>query len=163
VQGRLVFRFRKCGLLTDGVVDVTVEEEEPEDPTRGYVPCYHFRVSRHGDPRKVGEVRLRVASIEDQPSLLTSGQLGYEINEDARGHGFAARACLLVGPIALSHGLDPLIITCDPRNVASVRTCEHLGATLVGTFDVPTDHPMYQKGRRRVCRYEWHPGSPSGR
>ena len=157
-----MFRFRKWGPLTDGLVDVTVEAEEPEDPAKGHVPCYHFRVARHGDPRKVGEVRLRVGIVEDNPSLLTSGQVGYEINEDARGHSFAARACLLVGPIALAHGLDPVIITCDPQNLASVKTCERLGATLVGTFDVPADHPMYQKGRRRVHRYEWRPSPPRG-
>ena len=155
-----MFRFRKWGLLTDGSVDVTVEEEEPADPTKGYVPCYHFRVARHGNDRKVGEVRLRVARVEDQPSLLASGQLGYEINEDARGHGFAARACQLVGPVALFHGLDVVTITCDPRNAASLKTCERLGASLVGTFDVPKDHPMYQKGRRRVRRYEWRPHRP---
>jgi len=52
------------------------------------------------------------------------------------------------------------VITCDPQNVASVRTCERLGATLIGIFDVPEDHPMYQKGRRRVSRYEWRPYIP---
>jgi len=157
-----MFRFRKWGLLTDGVVDVSVEEEEPADPEKGYVPCYHFRVTRHGDPGKVGEVRLRVGSVTDCPSLLTAGQLGYAINEDARGHGFAARACLLVGGVALAHGLDPVVITCDPENVASVKTCERLGATFVGTFGVPPDHPMYEKGLRQVSRYEWRPRTNSG-
>ena len=150
-----MFEFRKWGTLTDGVLDLTVEQEEAADPAKGHVPCYHFRVSRHGDPRKIGEVRLRVGRVEDCPSLLTSGQVGYGIDEPERGHGFAARACDLLRPVALAHGLNSLVITCDPENIASRRTCERLGAILVGTFDIPADHPMYQDGRRRVNRYEW--------
>ena len=155
--GQMTFEFRQWGVLSDGVLDMTVEAEEPADPVKGYVPCYRFKVARHGDPQKVGEVRLRVGSSQATPSLMTSGHIGYEINEDARGHGFAARACVLIGEVAVAHGLRPVLITCDPTNLASKRTCERIGAVLVGTYDVPPDHPMYLKGRRTVLRYEWRP------
>lgn len=154
----MAFEFGRWGVLSDGTVDVTVEVEEAADPAKGHVPCYHFRGTRHGDSHKVGEVRFRVGDPATTPSLLTSGQIGYEIEEGARGHGFAARACKLVGPVALAHGVRTVVITCDPSNVASRRTCERLGAVLVGTFEVPHDHPMYLKGRRLVLRYEWRPG-----
>ena len=154
--GRPVFKFQKWGTLSDGVVDLVVEQEDPADPTRGFVPCYHFGILRHGDPRKVGEARLRVGTLDECPSLAISGQLGYIVEPQDRGHGFAARACRLLRPVARAHGLDPVLITCDPENIASLRTCQQLGATFVGTFDIPPDHPMYRDGRRQVCRFEWH-------
>jgi predicted acetyltransferase len=149
------FEFRYLGVLTDGVVDLSVEDEQPEDPARGYVPCYHFRIARHGSEAKIGEIRLRVGSVVANPSLITSGHVGYSVEEPHRGHGIAARACALLKPVALAHGMRRVVITCDPTNVASRRTCERLGAVLVGVFDVPRDHEMYAKGRRKVCRYLW--------
>ena len=147
--------FREFGVLTDGVVDLVVEEREPSNPAKRYCPCYHFGILLHGKETKVGELRLRIGAIEEFPSLLTSGHLGYEVGEAHRGKGYATRASLLASRIARAHGFRYLVITCDPANVASRRTCERLGARLVGEFDVPPDHSMYEKGRRRVCRYQW--------
>ena len=146
------FAFRDLDLLTDGTIDLRIEEKVPADPVKGYVPAYHYVIALHGTTERIGIIRLRVGSI---PSLLTAGHIGYEIDADHRGHHYAASACLLLGRVARAHGLDPVIITCDPENVASRRTCERIGATLRGTFDVPTDHEMYRKGSRKVCRYEW--------
>jgi tagatose 1,6-diphosphate aldolase len=150
----MAFKFSERDLLTDGVIDLVVEKREPADPSKGYVPAYHYKVTVHGSAEKIGEIRLRVGNL---PSLLTSGHIGYSIAADHRGHGYASRACLLVGTVALSHGLRRLTITCDPGNIPSRRTCERIGAVLQGIFDVPPDHPMYREGKRTVCRYEWFP------
>lgn len=158
-RGAPPFEFREFGRLTDGVVELRVEAKDPADPGKDLVPCYRFAVARAGSTAKIGEVRLRVGRVEATPSLLTSGQVGYEIDEAYRGHGYAARACALLRPVAVAHGFDALVITCDPANTPSRRTLERLGAELVGTFDVPVDHEMYRKGRRKVCRYVWRLGS----
>ncbi len=147
--------------LTDGVIDLVLEKKKPADPSKGHVPEYDYRVALHGSREKVGEIRLRVGNV---PALLTAGHIGYEIVEAHRGHHYAARACRLVGLVARAHGLSPVIITCDPDNTASRRTCERIGATFRGVYDVPVDHEMYQKGVRRVSRYEWTvPQDSSGR
>jgi predicted acetyltransferase len=151
----MTFQFRSFGVLSDGVLDLVVEREEPADPARQHVPCYHFGIRLHGTATTVGRIALRVGSVASTPSLLTSGQVGYAIDEAHRGHGYAARACRLLRPVAVAHGLTPLVITCAPDNLASRATCERLGARLIGIFDVPPDHPMYRDGRRTVCRYEW--------
>lgn len=158
----MAFELTDLDRLSDGVVDLVVEEREPADPTRGYVPCYHYRIFPHGSALRVGEIRLRVGRVETHPTLLTAGHIGYEVDEAHRGHGYAARACALLAPVALAHGLRRLVITCDPDNAPSRRTCERVGAVLVGVFDVPPDHPMYQKGRRKVCRYVWSLPGPRG-
>ncbi len=149
------FEFAPIETLTDGVVDLVLEEREPADPVKGHVPSYHFRISRHDDPTKIGGIRLRVGDVRSTPSLLTSGHIGYEVDPSAQGHGYAARACRLVRVVARAHDMDRLIITCDPENVASRRTCERIGARLLGRYVVPPDHPMFRDGRREVLRYEW--------
>ncbi len=150
-----MFEFRAWGPLTDGVIDLLVDRCEPEDPDRGHTPCYHFRIARHEDATPVGSLRLRVGTVEAYPLLLFAGHVGYEIDGAHRGHGYAGRACRLLRPVALAHGLDRLILTCSPTNLASRRTLERLGATLVGVFELAPDHPVYREDRRSVCRFEW--------
>jgi len=45
--------------------------------------------------------------------------------------------------LARSHDLNPLWITCNPDNIASRRTCELAGATLVEIVDLPENTDMY--------------------
>ena len=149
----MAFEFADLDLLTDGTIDLCIEEKVPADPSKGHVPAYHYAIALHGRAEKIGIIRLRVGNV---PSLLTAGHIGYAVDEGQRGHHYAARACLLLGRVARVHGLSPVIITCDPENIASRRTCERIGASLRGTYDVPIDHEMYRTGRRKVCRYEWY-------
>ena len=152
--GRLSFEFLGPELLTDGVVDLRLSGRKEADPEKGHSPMYEYRITLHGSEVPIGGINLRVGS---GPSFLTSGHIGYGVEEAHRGHHYAARACLLIGEVALRHGLTPLLITCAPENIASRRTLERLGGKLLGIYDVPVDHEMYQRGRRKVCRYEWTP------
>ncbi len=151
------FEFLGPELLTDLVVDLRLTARKEADPLKGHSPMYEYGITLHGSKARIGGINLRVGT---DPSFLTSGHIGYGIDEPYRGHHYASRACLLIGNVALLHGLTPLFITCAPENIASRRTCERIGGKLLGTYDVPVDHEMYRRGRRRVCRYEWRPGSP---
>ena len=153
------FEFLGRELLTDHVVDLRRSARKEADPVKGHSPMYEYRITLHGSEVPIGGINLRVGS---GPSFLTSGHIGYGVDEPHRGHHYAARACLLIGQVALLHGLTPLLITTAPENIASRRTCERIGGKLLGIFDVPVDHEMYQRGRRKVCRYEWAPEAPSG-
>ena len=148
----MAFEFTDLDLLTDGTIDLRVEQKVPADPSRGHVPAYHYAIARHGSSERIGAIRLRIGHV---PALLTAGHIGYEIEEGHRGHHFAARACLLLARVARAHRLGRVIITCDPENIASRRTCERIGASFRGIYDVPADHEMYRQGVRKVCRYEW--------
>jgi len=148
------FEFKDIDPLTDGVIDLVVEKREAADPIN-HVPCYHYLIVRHGSRTEVGRIRLRVGSADRTPSLLTSGHMGCDIEEPHRGHGYAARASLLLKPVALAHGMPNLILTCDPENLPSRRTCERIGARLLGAFDIPMDQPLYQEGKRKILRFEW--------
>jgi tagatose 1,6-diphosphate aldolase len=131
---------------------------QPPDARRGYVPQYHFWM------------RVRDSVIQDKPPVVIAGgiglrvgttpaiemyygHIGYNVYPPARGRHFAERACRLLLPLARSHGLDVLWITCNPDNLASRRTCERLGMTLVDIVSVPPSEPLYARGDREKCRY----------
>ena len=48
-----------------------------------------------------------------------------------------------------------LIITCDPVNVASYKTCEHAGGIFIETANIPEDNEMYAEGKRKVKIYRF--------
>lgn len=57
--------------------------------------------------------------------------------------------------MAHAHDMEKLIITCNPDNIASRKTCENLGANLLEIVDVPEENDLYQRGEKEKCRYEW--------
>src|SRR5437868_14474135 len=101
--------------------------------------------------RIAGAVGLRIGRTHAVEMYY--GHFGYNVYPFARGRHYAERSCRLLLPLARRHGLGPLWITCNPDNLASRRTCERLGATLVDNVPIPADHPLYARGERFKCRY----------
>ena len=48
-----------------------------------------------------------------------------------------------------------MIITCDPDNAASYKTCEYAGGKYIETIDIPEDNEMYAEGKRLVKIYRF--------
>jgi tagatose 1,6-diphosphate aldolase len=101
--------------------------------------------------RIAGGIGLRIGS--NQKIEMYYGHLGYHVYPPARGRHYAERSVRLLLPLARRHGLTTLWITCNPDNLGSRRTCEHLGATLVSIVPVPEDDTLYARGDREKCRY----------
>jgi predicted acetyltransferase len=119
----------------------------------GGAPAYHFwmRNTARPDLPIAGGINLRIGR---GPELeLYYGHVGYHVYPPHRGHHLAERAVRLLLPLAARHGLNPLWITCNPDNGASVRTCQRLGAQLVETITVPRNHPLYARGEVAKCRF----------
>jgi len=129
---------------------------QPADPAAGRVPAYHFWM-RLDHP--VGQPPIQIAGGlgfrmgMNREIELYSGNIGYHVYPPARGHHLAERACRLALPLARRHGMQKIWITCNPDNVASRRTCERLGATLIDTVPIPRDHPFRIRGEIAKCRY----------
>lgn len=123
------------------------------DDSRGLVPQYTFwmRLRFGGPVLFAGRISLRVSSRLDMEMYY--GQIGYAVFPAARGHHYSERACRLLMPLAARHGLRDLWITCNPDNLPSRKTCEHLGGQFVEIVDVPRDNPLYRRGEKRKCRY----------
>lgn len=127
----------------------------PADPSREFVPSYYFSIMNL-EGCEVGHINFRVG---DTPHvLICAGHIGYEIIETFRGNGYAGQACRALAPF-ISTAYDSVTITCDPDNMASMRTIEKLGATYTDTVPVPPHDPHYLRGSRFKRRYKWVPGA----
>lgn len=115
-------------------------------PEKRWLPAYYFDICLlNGTP--IGKCDLRIGHNE---KTYIGGNIGYGIDEPYRGHHFAAKACRLLFHQAKKHGLDYLIITCDPKNTASSRTCEIAGGKFIKIEAIPQDNELYAKGKREV-------------
>jgi len=115
----------------------------------GDMPILFFQI-RLLDGTWIGQCDLRVG---DSPQTEIMGHIGYGIDTPYQGHHYAVRACRLLMDYAKRAHMQQLYITCDVDNLASIRTCERLGAEKVGMILVPTDCLDYQRGSRKKYKY----------
>lgn len=144
------FEFYDPGRLVDGELSLVVTEYYPGDPTIRYVPAYYFQMVHTQTGANMGHIHLRVGETEQ---IYYCGHIGYAVLEKYRGSHLAERACRLVFPLAMKHGICPLWITCNPENTPSRRTCERLGGRLVEIIPVPEESEMFLSGDTHKCRY----------
>lgn len=124
---------------------------QPGPSDRFLVPTYHFAMVEPDSGEAMGMISLRIGKT---PHIrLYAGHIGYHVLPPFRGHRLAGRACRLLLPVARTHGISQLVITCSPDNIPSKRTIEHLGARNVGTVIVPRTDPLYAQGHRVKLRY----------
>ena len=126
-----------------------LEKTADGDESRGWVPAYHFQICLP-DGTAVGKCDLRIGHNQN---LYYGGNIGYRVEAEYRGHHYAGKACELLFKLAALHGMDSLIITCNPENWPSRKTCEYVGCQLETIADLPEDNDMYLRGERQVCIY----------
>lgn len=134
----------------DGDLWLRTDEMSPAVPEKKWVPAYKFSIMQ-GDER-VGGIDLRIGFTE---GLYYGGNIGYNVVEEYRGRGFAARAVRLLEPFLRAHGMQNAIITNDVGNTASRRVCEKLGLTLLRKTELPEWTELYKDGMREVNVFEW--------
>ena len=139
--------------LSSGEVSLRFVRVVPGEPSRGFVPYYHFRILA-ADGADVGHINFRVGDTDHV--RVCAGHIGFEILEAFRGHGYALQACRAIAPF-VSSVYDAVTLTCDPNNHASRRTIERLGACFIDEVAVPAGDPHYARGSRSKRRYKWKP------
>ena len=144
------FIFTNPDRLIDGDLELVLTKTTPADLVKGYVPGYEFEMRNPGKTIHIGSIRLRIGSVK---KLYYAGHIGYAVNEEYRGHRYAARSCQLILPLAYTHGLKAVWLTVDPTNIPSQKTCEIIEAKYMETVRIPKDHEMYQEGARYRRRY----------
>lgn len=147
-----MFQFKDFDYLTDGEIDLKIEEKAPANEEKGYVPAYKYRITLHGEDQSIGSIDIRIGYNEN---LYYGGHIGYRIEENHRGNYYATKACKMVKSIAVSHDMDKIIVTCNPNNLPSRKTCEKAGLVLKEIVDLPPHNDLYKGGERQVCIYEW--------
>ena len=153
------FKFFRPGTLVDGDLELVLVKTTPADPVKGYSPGYAFKMRHPGGVRTMGLIRLR---IDSAAKLRYPGHIGYEVRKRYRGHRYAARAACLILQLASKHGLTTVWLTVDPKNIASQKTCDIIGARYVETVRLPKTHEMYTQGARYRRRYRLETGGMHG-
>lgn len=121
------------------------------NPQKGWVPAYRFLICRCDDGAEMGKCDLRVGHNQ---GTYYAGNIGYEVAMPYRGHRYAAKACRLLLLLAAKHQMGYVIITCNPDNIASRKTCEAIGCRLQEIVMLPEDNEMYLRGEREKCIYK---------
>ena len=147
-----MFEFKDFDFLTDGEIDLKIEEKTPSNEEKGYVPAYKYRITMHNSNEIIGNIDIRIGYNEN---IYYGGHIGYSIEKSYRGNNYAAKACKIIKQIATAHEIEQLIITCNPDNFPSRITCEKAGLKLKEIVDLPPHNEMYQDGERQKCIYEW--------
>ncbi len=128
-----------------------LEKAVPGNKEKNWVPAYFFHICAPGGI-KMGGCDLRIGHNEN---LYYGGNIGYHVNPEYRGHHYAAQACAILLRLAKQHHLEYVIITCNPDNLPSRKTCEALGGTLEEIVDLPPHNDMYQNGERQKCIFRF--------
>lgn len=147
--GEIMQFFTDMELYDNDIVLKLIETNNADDAA-GYLPDYLFDICVLPDNQIAGQINLRIGHNENS---FYGGNIGYNIHEQCRGNHYAAKACKLLYPLARKHGMEHLIITCSPDNAASIRTCELVGAALVGLLTLPEHNEQYADSRQQMMQY----------
>ena len=130
-------------------VTLRLQKVTGADQERGWAPAKFYDIIVCGEA--VGTIQLRLGNTDYM--RLYGGHVGYKVEPEHRGHGYASEALTALRPIARDHGFDEIWITVRPDNAASCRTLEKAGASFEGTVTVPADSDLYARGDLYMRRY----------
>ena len=143
--------FLNTDFLKSEEIRLELEKTVDGDPKKDWVPAYHFAIV-NSEGVKVGGCDLRIGHND---KLYYGGNIGYHVDEQYRGNHYAGKACLLLFELARKHGLEYVIITCNPDNYASRKTCEYAGGALLEIVPLPPDSDMWEKGETEKCIFRF--------
>lgn len=115
------------------------------------IPYYWYAIYIHNEKVEIGRISIRIGNNFHS---YYNGHIGYEINEEYRGHNYAYEASLMVIKIAKYHQMNRLILTCDDTNIASFKIIEHLGGRLIEVIHPPKEYFGYYEGIELQRIYE---------
>ncbi len=147
----MVEKFLDTAHLKTEEIQLLLEKAAEGNPERGWVPAYHFAICDLNG-QKMGACDLRLGHNE---LLYYGGNIGYRVEEPYRGHHYAAKACRLLFRLAKQHEMGYVIITCNPDNIPSRKTCEHLGGSLLEICELPEGNDMREKGETHKCIFRF--------
>lgn len=137
--------------LKNDEIQLCLERTINGDEEKGWVPAYYFAICNL-EGTKMGTCDLRVGHND---KLYFGGNIGYRVEEPYRGHHYAGKACLLLFELAKKHEMGYLIITCNPDNDPSRKTCEYAGGELLEIVELPEDNDMRDRGMAEKCIYRF--------
>lgn len=129
--------------------DIVLQIREKAEGGGPLLPFYYYDILAEGIP--VGKISIRIG---DNFHAYYNGHVGYEIDPEFQGHGYARRACELVLDVARAHGMTRLYLTCAEDNDPSRRTIEKLGGRLLEICEAPRAYFAWYEGMPRQRIYQ---------
>ncbi len=143
--------FVNTDFLKNNEIQLVLEKTVEGNQAKGWVPAYHFAICDNKGI-KMGVCDLRIGHND---KLYYGGNIGYNIDVAYRGNHYAGKACLLLFELARKHNLEYVIITCNPENIASRKTCEYTGGKLLEMKELPEDSDMRDRGETQKCVFKF--------
>lgn len=150
-----MFIVKKGTKYSDGVLDLTVKMLYTGIGEHGKIPFYGCVLYLARTDIRVGSIVLRIGDMTSSYEFYYDCHIGYQISEEYRGRGFAARACKLISNLAKLHGMDEILITCNVKNLGSIRVIEKLGADFLETIELPNEYLDEHDDGNKRNRYTW--------
>lgn len=147
-----MFQFLKFNDLKDDEIKLVLKSQDMPDHEKGILPRYGFSIIHINDNEVIGVIYFAVDNTRRQ---YLRGHLSYGVSPDYSGHNYAMKACKLIKQVALVHGFKRLFIGAGYDNIASRKTIEKLGATLITINDVPDDEIMQNLHTEKIDMYVW--------
>ena len=109
----------------------------------GALPFYWWDIILKSNNVAVGKISFRIGHNYHS---YYNGHIGYEVDEEYRGHGYSFQAAKLVLLVAKAYGMEYIYLVCDEDNEASYKTIEKLGAKLEEVVIPPKDYFGWYEG-----------------
>ena len=143
--------FLDTDFLKNDEIRLALEKTVEGDAEKDWVPAYHFGIL-NSEGTRVGGCDLRIGHNDNG---YYGGNIGYHVDENYRGNHYAGKACLLLFQLAKKHDLQYVIITCNPDNYASRKTCEYAGGRLLEIVPLPEGNDMRKSGEVEKCIFRF--------
>ncbi len=138
---------------SDGVIDLIPIHIGSPNRELGFGHEQIWKITLHNEKNEIGQLSYRNG---ESRCVYYYGHIGYHIDPPYRGKHFAYRACRLIEQEIRMSGKTSVVITCDPDNQPSRKTCERLGCLFERETEVPEDILKKYEINHTKCRYIWH-------
>jgi RimJ/RimL family protein N-acetyltransferase len=151
-SNEIVCQFQPWGPNTEieskKFVKEAIDDAEKEPRTR-----FVFAIIEKKNEIMIGSVEFNIRDVRNR-----TGEIGYIVNPDFWGRGFATEAANLILAFGFKHfNLHRIYATCDPRNIASSNVLEKIGMTKEGRL---RENLLLKEGWRdsllySILEHEW--------
>jgi predicted acetyltransferase len=150
-----MFLVKQGTVYSDSILDLNVRMLYTGHGDQGNIPFYGCGLFLAGTDIRVGSIVLRIGDMMASEHFYYDGHIGYRINEEYRGRGFAVRACKLVSNLAKLHEITDIFITCNVKNTGSKRVIEKIGAEFIEIHEIPEQYLDEDDKSNKRYRYKW--------
>ena len=147
-----MFLFQRKAVEWDSRIELRLSRRDETDVDNGIRFSAVFDIYLRNTRTRVGYISFRYG---EGPLLYYLGHVGYRIEEEYRGNGYAFSACLLLKRYLNAQGITTAVITTNEDSVPSRKTCEKLKCILERVAPVPHAYRDACQGALTKCRYIW--------